>query len=158
RYGTLLGTDLSRLLSPPYDVIDDGEREQLLSRHKKNFVRLIKGETDAQGRHVGAARDLAAWLQDTTLVTDPSPWYYLYDVQFRDAERRERPRLGTIALLDTVAARAQGQLLSPERVHEEPVQDRYRLLESIHAHTGQVFLIYEDPAGAIEAATREYRT
>ncbi|MFO0982595.1 MAG: DUF1015 domain-containing protein [Planctomycetota bacterium] len=159
RYGPLLGTDLSKLLSPPYDVIDDAERAQLMARHKKNFCasdpRRDRCAGPARRRR---ARSSSAWLEDTTLLTDPSPWYYLYDVQFRDAERRERTRLGTIALLDVVTARQEGRLLYHERVHDEPVKDRYRLLESIEAHTGQIFLLYSDPAARIEEVTRDYRT
>jgi uncharacterized protein (DUF1015 family) len=32
--------DLSRVMSPPYDVILPAQREELLARHAKNIVRL----------------------------------------------------------------------------------------------------------------------
>jgi uncharacterized protein (DUF1015 family) len=71
-------SDLSDVVCPPYDVIDDALRQQLLARDEHNAVRLeLPPGEDA---HRTAAATLAAWLGDGTLERrrDPSVYYYAF--------------------------------------------------------------------------------
>ena len=60
------GTALAALTSPPYDVIDDAERAQLLAEDPHNVVRLILPEDgpDGTSRYELAARQLREWQAD----------------------------------------------------------------------------------------------
>src|SRR5215831_19464918 len=65
---------LGRLLCPPYDVIDEAERAQLLKRDPDNAVGIIlpraEGATDA---YTVAARRLADGVGSGLFAVDPDP-------------------------------------------------------------------------------------
>ena len=75
------GPALAALTSPPYDVIDDAERNELLAADPHNVVRLIlPGAGDAaESGYEAAARQLAQWQADGVLVRDQAPALYVYE-------------------------------------------------------------------------------
>ena len=74
--------DLSKVLSPPYDVISPQEQEELYARDPRNVVQLEFGkETD---RYASAAKFLRDWRSDGTLNYDVEPSVYLMCQRFRD--------------------------------------------------------------------------
>src|SRR3954454_16934678 len=73
---------LQQVLAPPYDVIDDPLRDELTARDAHNVVRLTlpRDEDGASGYDV-AARTLAEWRADGTLIADEAPALYVYEEQ-----------------------------------------------------------------------------
>src|ERR671919_528015 len=70
------GDDLTALACPPYDVISPATQAKLLKRHDRNAVRL---ELSAEANpHAAAARTLAAWQTDGTLVAGANASVYRY--------------------------------------------------------------------------------
>ena len=68
--------DLTDLSCPPYDVIGDEQRRELLARDEHNAVRLeYSAERDP---HAAAAETLEAWLGDGTLARRDEPAAYYY--------------------------------------------------------------------------------
>ncbi|HSK94336.1 MAG TPA: DUF1015 family protein, partial [Candidatus Angelobacter sp.] len=68
--------DLTDLACPPYDVISDAQRDELLARSEHNAVRLeFSAEPDP---HAAAATALEAWLDEGVLQrrSEPAAWYY----------------------------------------------------------------------------------
>ena len=68
--------DLTDVVCPPYDVIDEDARAELLARHERNAVRLeLSADPDP---HRAAASTLSDWLRDGTLErrAEPAAWYY----------------------------------------------------------------------------------
>ena len=63
--------DLEAVVAPPYDVISDEQRQEFLARDLHNVVHLTLPESEEQ-----AARDLADWQADGTLVRDAEPSYW----------------------------------------------------------------------------------
>ncbi len=131
--------DLTDLACPPYDVIGDAQRADLLSRHERNAVRL---EYSAEPNpHAAAADELAAWVSDGTLARRPEPaaWYY---------------RHATAAAPDalTVEGIVVRVLLEPwgdgVRRHEHtmpgPKADRLGLLRATRTQLSPILSIYFD--------------
>ncbi|MDP9482130.1 MAG: DUF1015 domain-containing protein, partial [Chloroflexota bacterium] len=75
--------DLALVLSPPYDVVLPDEQRRLLARHPRNVIRLDLPESlagdDPEERYRTAARTLATWRSDGTLLKDPRPAVYAYE-------------------------------------------------------------------------------
>ena len=68
--------DLTDVACPPYDVIDDDQRRELLARDPHNAVRLeFSAEPDP---HAAAASALEAWVADGTLARRAEPAAYFY--------------------------------------------------------------------------------
>src|SRR6266542_1344597 len=96
---------LGDLISPPYDVISDAQREALYARSEYNAVRLEEGreeptDTAANNKYTRAKAALEDWIGKGVLKVDPSPVFYLYDHYFVvDGERvRRRGFLGALRL------------------------------------------------------------
>jgi len=64
--------DLAEVVSPPYDVIDPGQRAALAGRNPHNVVAidLPQGEDP----YAAAADTFAAWRADGVLVRDGERW------------------------------------------------------------------------------------
>ena len=71
--------DLDAVIAPPYDVIDERDREALERRDPHNAVRLILPRaTDDADPYEAAARTLVQWRTEGILVPDDRPAFYAY--------------------------------------------------------------------------------
>jgi uncharacterized protein (DUF1015 family) len=145
--------EASKVLAPPYDVIDPGERARLAALDEHNCVRLILPQGDGDARYAEAARTLETWLADGTLVRDARPAIYRYHQVFSSAELggRSITRRGFIA-----AVRLHGfdeQIILPhERTLSGPKIDRLKLKDATRCHLSQIFTLYQDPSGEADRA------
>jgi uncharacterized protein (DUF1015 family) len=145
--------DGSRVLAPPYDVIDEAAREALAARDPHNCVRLILPEGDAQTKYDTAARTLASWLDEGVLRRDDTPAIYRYNQVFTSAELggREITRRGFIAAV-RLHPFDDGVILRHERTLRGPKVDRLRLMRATGTQLSQVFGLYRDPEHRVDAA------
>ena len=87
---------LSRLLCPPYDVIDEGERARLLAADPDNAVGVILPEAADDGDpYLQAAQRLDNAVARGLLATDGEPALYVYEMHVRPSTRRTVPRRRT---------------------------------------------------------------
>ena len=152
RYNTATIADPAAVVAPPYDVIDEAQRQRLLARHPANVVRLDfpgpeQGD-EADDRYRRAARTLATWRSDGTLHKDPHPSIYLYEQDYRvpgtDVSRTQR---GFFARLRLEAFGPDSGVLPHERTLPGPREDRYKLLRATGVNTSPVVVLYDDPDG-----------
>lgn len=130
--------DISDLVCPPYDVIEDEQRRELLSRHPRNAVRLeASAERDPYG---AAARALADWRADGSLTAaDPSVYYYAH-------ARSDRPDgLAVHGVVVRVLLEPWGSRVRPhERTLPGPKADRLALLRATRTQLSPILAIYFD--------------
>ncbi|HEY6378794.1 MAG TPA: DUF1015 domain-containing protein [Candidatus Dormibacteraeota bacterium] len=148
-------TAVARALAPPYDVIDEAQRERLYGLGPHNIVRVdfgrdepgdIPGERDRYTR----ARDLlSAWSLAGVLRRDPRPAAYVHDHGFQDAVGWTLNRRGVI-----VGVRAlpwdQADVLPHERTLRGPKADRLALMRATRTQTSAVLLIWDRAPGLAE--------
>lgn len=132
------GDALAAVTSPPYDVIDDAERDALAARASHNVVRLILPEEEGDvDRYTVAAGLLRTWLSEGVLSPDAAPALYVYEE--RQGEHVQRGIVGAIGL-----ARAEERVVLP---HEDtmagPVADRLALLRATGANLEPIVLAYD---------------
>src|SRR4051812_1704240 len=87
RYDVARVGDLSKVVAPPYDVIDASLQERLYEASSSNIVRLElnraePGDSDAADRYTRAAALLRSWMREGVLRTDEHPALYLYEQSF----------------------------------------------------------------------------
>jgi uncharacterized protein (DUF1015 family) len=143
---------LDRVLAPPYDVIDEAERAALLARDPHNVVRLILPEGGPEERYRNAAGLLAGWRATGVLHRDERPCLYRYCQEFAVAELggQRVTRRGLIAAvrLHDFAER----IIRPhERTLRGPKLDRLALMRATRSHLSQIFTLYPDPDGELDA-------
>jgi len=137
RYDESVAGPLERLVAPPYDVIDEAQREELMARSPFNVVHLTLPEEEAD-----AARLWREWLSDGALVRDEEPSFWALEQQYVGPDGVERTRRGLVAALK-VEPYENRVVLPHERTHAGPKEGRLRLLEALQAHPEPIFLLYD---------------
>ena len=72
--------DISHLVCPPYDVIDDDQRAELCSADPHNAVRIELPRSSAPGTdpYEEAAGLVESWQADEVITTEPAAHFYAY--------------------------------------------------------------------------------
>ncbi|MFC1604574.1 DUF1015 domain-containing protein [Planctomycetota bacterium] len=133
-------------IAPPYDVINDTQREQLYNKNEHNLVRIIKGkikdsDNGQDNQYTRAADYLARWIEQGALKQDSAEAIYAY-VQDFDVAGAQYQRCSFIALAKLEDF---GQIVKPhEQILHKPMVDRLNLKQATSADLGLVFMLYED--------------
>ncbi len=146
---------LDPVLSPPYDVIDEAERDALEARDPHNVVRLElekerPGDGGAETRYSRSARWLEEWRAQGVLVRDPRPALYALEQRFT-VDGEPHVRRGFFARL-RLHPFADGVVLPHERTLSAPKADRLALLEAVRANVSPIFGLFPDDDGAVTDA------
>ena len=147
---------LGNLVTQPYDKISPAMQARYLALSPYNLVRVILGErhpsdSETDNVYTRAARHLNDWIASGILVRDPEPGIFPYFHEFTVPDTGERlVRKGFIALgrLEDYSANV---VYRHEQTLTGPKKDRLELLRHTHAHFGQLFMLYPDRAGSIDA-------
>lgn len=148
-----LGDDsLAAVICPPYDVINDAQRAELVKRHPENVVQLELPEGEGDTKYQNAANLLEDWKRSGVLVRDEEPAFYRYDQTFTAPGAKERiTRRGFFALVKLVPFQAK-VVLPHERTLSGPKADRMKLFVATRASLSPGFMLYRDPQKKLDAA------
>ncbi len=133
---------IDSVVCPPYDIINEDERQALLALSPNNVIRLEKPSDYRQ-----AADTLADWLQCGVLANDETPAFYVYQECFDD---RGTPRriTGVIGDLE-LRAFADGVVLPHEETLPKARGDRRSLMEATYCNFSQIYCLYHDEQQAV---------
>jgi uncharacterized protein (DUF1015 family) len=145
------------VVTQPYDKITPAMQQVYYARSPYNLVRIILGlpelfdEPGVNDVYTRAARDFHEWREKGILQTDNDPSLFAYSQRFqvpgRPGEVRERRGFIALGGLEDYAAKV---VFRHEQTLSKPKSDRLNLLKATHAHFGQIFMLYSDPAQSIE--------
>ncbi len=144
------------LVTQPYDKISPAMRSRYLSLSPYNLVRIILGEpgpadSESDNVYTRAQQHLNDWIRAGVLARETELGVFPYFQEFTVPDTGERlQRKGFIAL-GKIEEYAAGVVHRHEQTLSGPKKDRLELLRHTHAHFGQIFMLYPDPAGAIDA-------
>ncbi|MGO9009352.1 MAG: DUF1015 domain-containing protein [Bryobacteraceae bacterium] len=147
---------LASLVTQPYDKISPAMQARYLALSPYNLVHLILGERKPEDNQAGnvytrAAAYLNDWIARGVLARDAVPAIFPYFQDFTVPDTGERlTRKGFIAL-GAVEDYSAGIVHRHEQTLAGPKKDRLELLRHTHAHFGQIFMLYPDRAGEIDA-------
>ena len=133
-------TDLGKTCAPPYDVLNDSDRANLVAKHDHNIVNIdLPVATSTQSdAYLAAAQILQEWLKRGVLVRDESPSFTLYRMQFRDTIGNQRNIVGVLGGLEVVDEGA-GGVLPHERTTPKAKTDRLDLTKATDANLSPVW-------------------
>ncbi len=145
---------MSKVVCPPYDVIDAKGQEEFYQKHPYNFIRLIlgrelAGDTDSENKYTRSAGYLEEWLRRGILVQDDQPAVYFYEQDFLSPEGQTRRRLGFIALMRLEDEAGAAAVYPHEHTHTAPKEDRLRVMKSVEANLSPIFTVFSDPRGVV---------
>ena len=154
RYDRTRVSDLSKVVTQPYDRISPALQTQYYGLHPDNFVRLIQGkagpsdgETDNIYTRAGASYH--EWLSSGVLAQDKRPALYVYRQTFALPGGGQRTRKAFLATLQLTPF-AEGMVLPHERTLSGPKIDRLNLFRATGVNFEPVFLLYPDAENRID--------
>jgi len=146
---------LSRLIAPPYDVIDPAERARYAALDRDNIVHVMlpearPGQPD-DDRYQAAAERLAAWRASGVLRRDPDPVLYVMAQDFTLPTGEKCTRRGVFAAV--VAEGYEPRRIRPhEHTHAGPKADRLALMRATATNIESIFLLAPDRDGSLANA------
>ena len=130
---------LDDVAAPPYDVLTDADVDALSARHPRNIVAIdVPREVDGPDRYNAAARRLADWIADGTMVRDAQPTFTLYRMNFTDETGGARETVGVLGALEVVDEGADG-VLPHERTTPKAKTDRLDLTRATNTNLSPVW-------------------
>ncbi len=147
RYNPEKIQDMSKVVTPPYDVISAKEQAAFYARHPHNVIRLIlnmptKADCDGDGCHTRAADLYESWLRDGVLIQDDIPSLYLTRLDFPMGDEMVR-RFGLIAAV-RLEPFDKGIVLPHERTFSKIKSERLALMKRCHTNFSPIFSVYSD--------------
>lgn len=136
----------SQVASVPYDVVNAEEAHALASGNPHSFLHVVRAEIDlaagtdhyADAVYAQSARALAAMREAGVLVQDEGPQLYVYELTMGG-----HSQCGVITCC-AVSDYEDGTIKRHEQTREEKLRDRVKLVDTLSAHSGPVFLTYRD--------------
>ncbi len=155
RYNAAL-VDPAKVLTQPYDKITPAMAEKYAAASPYNLIPIEKGKSRAEDTpsdnvYTRAAKLLEEWIRAKVIAQDASPSLYAYFQEYTvpgTNERRTRKGFIAVGRIEDYSA---GVVFRHEQTLSGPKADRLELLRNTQTNTGQLFLLYSDPAARIDA-------
>ena len=129
---------LDRVISPPYDVIDDAERAELAGRDPHNAVRIdLPVDEGGRDRYDVARSLLAEWREQGILVSDGRPSFTVHRMAYVDDAGVSRHTTGVIGALELTPPGT--DILPHEHTTPKAKSDRLDMLRSCRANTSAIW-------------------
>ncbi len=140
---------LNVVCSPPYDVIDPLQREQLAAQSPHNVVAVDLPEPAQPGGdpYAHAAELLARWQDEGAVVRDDEPALWVLTQEYTGPDGTRRTRSGFFARV-RVTEYGPGRIRPHERTHPGPKEDRLRLTRATRTNLSPIFSLYDDPGNS----------
>jgi len=137
--------DLAKVVAPPYDVIDEEQRSELIARSDHNVVELdLPRDPGGGDPYEHAARLLRKWIDEGILTRDEEPAIWALE---QDYTAPDGSRLARRGLLARVRLAPYGEGIRPhERTQPGPKEDRLRLTRATHHNLSPIFALHPGDA------------
>jgi uncharacterized protein (DUF1015 family) len=147
--------DLSNLIAPPYDVLDDAGKAALQAKHPNNIVTVDLPHLPAKSvgpdeTYAKAAATVKSWLAEGILERDAKPAIYPYAQTYTHAGRTFHRR-GMIALVK-LSPFGEGHVVPHEKTYPDAIADRLKLTRATKMQLSPIFGLFSDPRSEVTGA------
>lgn len=147
RYNPEKIKDISKVITPPYDVISEKERDDYYQLHPNSIIRLIlgkdlPGDDQSNNKYTRSAEFFDTWIKEEILIHEAEPAIYVYAQEFT-LSGKKYVRRGFISLVKLEDFQT-GQIYPHEHTLAKPKEDRMNLMKACNANLSQVFTFFED--------------
>jgi uncharacterized protein (DUF1015 family) len=155
---------LEDVLTQPYDKITPAMQDAYYQRSPHNLVRYELGkpepaDTDANNVYTRARSFIADQLRSGALIREDAPYFYGYRQRFEHPlHQGERLTRNGFIALGRIYDYDDGVVFRHEQTLSKPKADRLNLLRTARTHSGQIFMLYEDPGGEIDRMVGDWLT
>ncbi|MCB9855209.1 MAG: DUF1015 domain-containing protein [Phycisphaerales bacterium] len=144
--------DVSHLIAPPYDILDQADKDALRAKDDHNIVGIdlphVPPKTAGPEEvYLKAAGDLTCWLDIRALVRDSRPGLYVYHQTYKlGSKTLTRKKFFARLRLEELG---QGQIFAHEQTFGGPKEDRLKLTTATRCNVSPIFGLYPDETNEI---------
>jgi uncharacterized protein (DUF1015 family) len=145
-------TDVSKVIAPPYDVLEAEDKAELLTKSDRNIVAVDLPHVPPKSAgpdsvYAQAAELFNRWKSDGVLALDPKPALYVYHQVYEHAGRfYTRKKFFARMRIEAFGA---GTVFPHEQTFGGPKEDRFKLMRATRCQMSPIFGLYNDPENAI---------
>lgn len=153
--------ELSALVAPPYDILNEADKKALLAKDEHNIVAidlpfLPPKSAGPDAVYQRAAGEMTSWLDIRCLVRDTEPALYVYHQTYRLGSKTLTRRMFFARL--RLEPFGTGSIFAHEQTFGGPKEDRLKLTSATRCNLSPIFGLYPDAkndvAALLEGATR----
>ena len=146
--------DISTQIAPPYDVLEQRDKDALLQVNPSNIVAIDLPHLPPKTAGPDSAYEQArvtfrSWLASGTLHRQAKPALFVYRQRFGDPrssqDLQRRGLVANIALTAPGEAQSSGTILLHEQTFSGPKEDRLKLMRATGCQLSPIFGLVEDP-------------
>lgn len=144
-------SDISAMIAPPYDVLDEAGKAKLQAKDPNNIVTvdlpfMPPKSVGPDAVYEQASLTLQSWLSSGVLVKDNRRALYPYCQTYEHAGKTFHRR-GFVAL---VKLSPFGQDVVPhEKTYKGPIEDRLKLMRATQMQLSPIFGLFSDPRNEV---------
>ena len=146
--------DISELICPPYDIINDAEREEYIAKNPANIIRLELPK-EGENPYERAAEVLKELENQGKIALDSADCFYIYEIDFTVGQ--ERMTLSGLISRVKLEEFSKGIVLPHEQTLSKAKQDRFNLMKATNCNFSQVYALYLD-GGAVSELCRKQKS
>lgn len=161
RYDSSKTGDLSLVVSPPYDVIDDAYQDKLYKQSEYGIVRIDYGkqfpqDSLSENKYSRARVQYGVWRKDGVLVPETAPVIYYVEEDYEGEFGGVATRTGFLATVRLEDADS-GVYMPHEKTLAGPKADRLELMKATKANLSPIFSLFDDPELVIDSALSHWK-
>lgn len=146
------GSDISRLIAPPYDILTEAGRAEFQAKDAHNIVYVDLPHVPPKSAGPDELYDraninLQAWLGSGILERDNRPALYPYTQSYEYGGRTFHRR-GFIALV-RLSAFGEGNVVPHEKTYAGAIEDRMKLMQATGMQLSPIFGLFSDPRNEV---------
>ena len=139
--------DLSAVIAPPFDVLDQAQKTALQARHPNNIVNVDLPHIPPKAAGPAEVYErsdvtLRSWLNAGILVRERRTAFYPY-MQTYDHAGRKVHRRGFFALV-RLSPFGEGEVVPHEKTYKGAIEDRFALMRATQAQLSPIFGLFND--------------
>ena len=142
--------EIGQLCCPPYDIINNQQREALIGKNEHNLIRLelpVIGGSEDITPYKDAAATLRSWLEQDILRRDEQECIYIYEMEF-NALGSSYTVKGFVSLVK-LEPFSSGIILPHEETLSKAKTDRLNLMKATGCNFSQIYSLYMDGDGSV---------
>ena len=146
-YNSELDNDLGKFLCPPFDVVDDNDKNKLYALSEHNVIRLENGKSfisddNDENKYTRSSKFLNDWLSKGILVKDNSESFFILEEIFENNNKH----ISRSSLICNVKVEDYKKkiVLPHEKTREKQKKDRFELMKNTKAVFSPIMSMIED--------------
>ena len=146
-YNSELDNDVGKFLCPPFDVVDDNDKNELYALSEYNVIRLENGKSfisddNDENKYTRSSKFLNDWLSKGILVKDNSESFFILEEIFENNNKH----ISRSSLICNVKVEDYKKkiVLPHEKTREKQKKDRFELMKNTKAVFSPIMSMIED--------------